>query len=73
VPATDERTAAYRVEHREGDARTVVAIGTRPLDPLAAWLAAQGRGGYLAVVESATGELVIRCPVGPAEPDQPTR
>jgi hypothetical protein len=71
VHPTDDRTAVNHVEHREGDMYAVVATGTRPLDPLAARLAAQGRGGYLAVVTNATGELVIRCPVEPEESDQP--
>lgn len=71
MSASDDRTAAYRVEHREGDDRTVVAIGTRPLAPLAARLAAQGKGGYLEVVRAESGQLVIRCPVAPAEPTQP--
>lgn len=63
----DDRTAEYRVEHWEGGGRSVVAFGTPLLAPLADRLAAQGKGGYLAVVRAETGELVIRCPLTPRE------
>jgi hypothetical protein len=61
-----DRSAAYHVEHREGESRTVVAMGTQPLAPLAARLAVRGKRGYLAVVRRGTGELVIRYPLPPA-------
>lgn len=61
----DDRTAAYRIEHREGETRTVIAEGVRPLAPLAAHLEAEGKGGDLAVVHRGTGQLFIRCPLAP--------
>jgi hypothetical protein len=63
-----DRSAAYRIEHREGERRTVVALGTQPLAPLADRLAAEGRGGVLELVDAQTGRAVIRCRVGPAAP-----
>lgn len=68
--ATDHQTAAYLVDHHGGGTSTAVATGTRPLDMLAARLAFQGRGGYLAVGKDATGELVIR-DLDPEEPAKP--
>jgi hypothetical protein len=64
--STDDRVGPFRVEHHEGDARTVLAIDVRPLDAIAARLAAEGKGGYLAVVQAETGDLFIRVPVAPA-------
>jgi pilus assembly protein Flp/PilA len=64
-----DRAAEYRIEHREGAARTVVRLGTAPLAPLAAVLAAQGKRAHLAVVETATGRLLIRYPL-PAGTDR---
>ena len=62
----DDRGAEYRIEHREGGTRTLVARGTLPLAPLAAALEARGNGGYLEVIHDETGDLVIRRPLVPA-------
>jgi hypothetical protein len=58
-----DRSAEYHVEHREDGSRAIIVLGTPLLAPLANHMAAQGKGGYLAVVHAETGELVIRCPV----------
>jgi hypothetical protein len=68
----DDRTAGFLIVHQDGTARTVVGIGTAPLAPLAARLAAEGKRGHLAVVHAGTGQLVIRCPLDRAE-DEATR
>jgi hypothetical protein len=64
MPRHADRSAAYRIEHREGERRTVVAVGTQPLAPLADRLAAEGRGGVLELVDARTDRAIIRCPVG---------
>ena len=61
-----DRSAAYRIEHRDAENRTVIRAGTEALAPLAARLAAQGRGGHLAVVRQADGHVLIRFPIDPA-------
>jgi hypothetical protein len=73
VGMSDDRSAEYHVEHHEGGGRSVVAVGTPLLEPLAIRLAAQGKGGYLAVVRAETGELVIRCPLVPDDPPDTAR
>jgi hypothetical protein len=73
VGTSADHAAEYHVEHREGGSRAIIALGTPLLAPLADHLAAQGKGGYLAVVCAETGELVIRCPLVPNGPADAAR
>jgi hypothetical protein len=50
----------YRIEHRTAGGLEVLSRHPDDLDDLAAYLAAEGAGGVLVVVEEATGRDIVR-------------
>ena len=57
----------YRIEHRTAGGIEELSRHPDDLDDLAAFLAAEGAGGVLVVVEEATGQDIVRRAI----PDQP--
>ena len=58
----------YRIEHRTAAGTEALSRHPDDLDDLFAYLAAEGAGGELVVVEEATGRDLIRRAI----PDRPT-
>ncbi len=62
APAPQPRPR-YRIEHRTAAGIEVLSHHPDDLADLAAYLAAEGLGGVLVVVEEATGNDIIRLPI----------
>lgn len=64
TPADSDRDEV-RVEHRGPGGVRVLASGTIPLAPVAAWLEEAGQEGEVVVVDVATGKVRIRWQLRP--------